>query len=310
VTLKSSQKRRLALIGHTEGKPSSEHTDERSEKEQDELLEWAAGYVRDHLEIQTLSEPVSQDSSTSNKILDTRMLAIKRDVENAVQRALTAAFSLPPDPVECRPPSVLPPLDPAAAAVSTPAPSPLPPLRPSQSPPQLSITAAATATFGPALPMTPPLTAPSTSLSCSPSAPLNETSPTPCPSLVTPPPVRASVTKRRSSNRDMDPVKKLTLASGVELTYKLSEVPDPPSLKFTGNDIDLLARHWSDDHPEFNARECEVVIQGHGIALKYWPKIFAEKPRNSSDRRWSQARGSHNEYKFVAEEYIKVGDYG
>ncbi|KAF9262409.1 hypothetical protein L218DRAFT_945264 [Marasmius fiardii PR-910] len=48
---------------------------------------------------------------------------------------------------------------------------------------------------------------------------------------------------------------------------------------------------WSDNHPCFNPNDCEVVIQGYGIALKYWPQ--------------GGLKSHHNEWKFNTEEYLR-----
>lgn len=293
-----SHKRRLALLASTSTATAStatENADGRTEKEKQDLLEWAAAYVNEHPEIQTPREPPKQESTVVNKVVDGRSLSYQLDgisktlncilTGHHTSTAMPQASLIEGSPVPQLCPSSLPsPLHTSMLPV---------PSLPSTIANTLTQTGAATTSFAlsplSSLPqpgdhiVSPPLPSAASSFTGS--------------SISALPPTTSAITT-------MDDAAKMLEIVGCKLIYKLSEIPDPPVLSFK-DDIDRLARQWSDDHPCFNPNDCVVMIQGHGIALKYWPQIFGVKPRGSVDRRWAALKGRHNEWKFVAEEYLK-----
>jgi len=66
--------------------------------------------------------------------------------------------------------------------------------------------------------------------------------------------------------------RELVLGNGCRLRFMESEVPDPPAVSFTEN-VPRLNAMWDDTSPYWN-RESVVSIQGHPIALVYWPDVY------------------------------------
>ncbi|KAL0060913.1 hypothetical protein AAF712_012308 [Marasmius tenuissimus] len=263
-----SQQRRLAQFGcanSVEGQnlEALKHNDPRTQDEIQYMLQFCARYVTEHPEIQAPRPKKPQATEPASKVIDARAISKQLDGLSSRLDAFMLGNNGPP-------------------AHSFPL---LQPVVSSESPSPYSVFSAD------------PIPIPSSSHSAE-AAP-----PAPTSSLLQPPSASTSTQNLTSISETNDPIKTLTIASGLTLNYRLSEVPDPRSISYA-KDIERLARQWSDDSPGFNADDCEVKIQGHGIALKYWPDVFGVKPKGSLDRRWGSMKATHNKWKWVASEYL------
>ncbi|KAL0063067.1 hypothetical protein AAF712_009974, partial [Marasmius tenuissimus] len=280
-----SQQRRLAQFGSMDSVngpklDALKHNDPRTQHEIQDMLKFCARYVAEHPEIQKPRPKKPQVTETANKVIDAGTLSKQIDgLSSQLNSFMLGNHGVPAHPplpsLSIPPSSML--LSSRSASIV------VPPSLPSNiALPSDSLPAVVSVSYPPSVSINSRTT----------SSPFQ-------PSLV-------SVSKQIPLITDdtNDPIKTLTIASGVTFNYRLSEVPDPRSISYA-KDIERLARQWSDDHPLFKADDCEVKIQGHGIALKYWPEIFGVKPKGSSDRRWSSMKATHNEWKWVASEYLE-----
>jgi hypothetical protein len=92
----------------------------------------------------------------------------------------------------------------------------------------------------------------------------------------------------------------ISLSHGRILTFKYSQIPDPPSISFVA-DIPRLNCIWDDEKPSFDAEECSKIsaINGTPVALRYWPDLY----RNKKDLRWKGIKSSWVEWKYMVERY-------
>ncbi|KAJ8072293.1 hypothetical protein PM082_015852 [Marasmius tenuissimus] len=267
-----SQQRRLAQFGcgdavQGQNLEDLKHNDPRTQQEIHDLLQFCARYVTEHPEIQAPRPKKSAVTESANKVIDAR--ALSKQLDGLSNRLDAFMLGNQGPPVHSLPSSQ----PPSSSHIQL------------SSVPSLAHPLAATTPSVPCPPAALPNTLAASSSSLPPSAPMS---------------ARTSLITSDAS----DPMKTLTIASGLTLNYRLSEVQDPRSISYA-KDIERLARQWSDDHPHFKSDDCEVTIQGHGIALKYWPDVFGVKPKGSCDRRWSSMKATHNEWKWVASEYLR-----
>jgi hypothetical protein len=70
-----------------------------------------------------------------------------------------------------------------------------------------------------------------------------------------------------------------------------SGIPDPPAVSFA-DDIPRLNGMW-DDHTEHWQGRSVITIQGHPIAIEYWPLLY----RYGGDNRWKGTKSRWTDYR-------------
>ncbi|KAJ3964238.1 hypothetical protein EV361DRAFT_956140 [Lentinula raphanica] len=93
------------------------------------------------------------------------------------------------------------------------------------------------------------------------------------------------------NTNESESVDKLVIGHGQVVTYRYSNVRQPPQISFAGK-IPCLSRVWDDEHPSWDPVDCTnnlLEINGTAIALRYWPDGW-------------------NEWKYVAERFHLSGE--
>ncbi|KAG1895844.1 uncharacterized protein F5891DRAFT_941495 [Suillus fuscotomentosus] len=89
----------------------------------------------------------------------------------------------------------------------------------------------------------------------------------------------------------------LKLGNGTLLQVADDEIPDPPAISFV-NDIPRLNGMW-DDHTEHWQGTSIINIQGHPIAIEYWPLLY----RYGHDQQWKGTKNKWTDWRDIVERY-------
>lgn len=128
---------------------------------------------------------------------------------------------------------------------------------------------------------------------------IDSASPTPLPSLGSSP--QSSPRNHSISLPSIDlQLRTLVLGNGTVLTYSVNDIPEIPAMSFAKN-IEFLATIWDDGHLMWSGTS-PLLILGHSIALKHWPKVY----RNRGSTQWKALKGRFFDWK-VSLSYITGG---
>ncbi|KAG1888025.1 uncharacterized protein F5891DRAFT_987886 [Suillus fuscotomentosus] len=89
----------------------------------------------------------------------------------------------------------------------------------------------------------------------------------------------------------------LNLGDGTILQLVDDDIPDPPAVSFA-NDILRLNAMW-DDNTVHWLNESIITIQGHPIAVKYWPLLYRYGP----NQQWKGTKSKWTDWRDVVERY-------
>jgi hypothetical protein len=70
----------------------------------------------------------------------------------------------------------------------------------------------------------------------------------------------------------VDETRQLKLGDGTEVSFVVSNVPDPVAVTFK-QDIPRLNAMWDDTSPYWR-KESVLTIEGHPIPIVYWPDVY------------------------------------
>ncbi|KAJ3765760.1 hypothetical protein FB446DRAFT_794736 [Lentinula raphanica] len=110
-----------------------------------------------------------------------------------------------------------------------------------------------------------------------------------------------------SNTNENESVDKLVIGHGQVVTYRYSNVRQPPQISFAGK-IPRLSRVWDDEHPSWDPVDCAnnlLEINGVAIALRYWPDVYRGRKGSTT---WSWLKKGWNEWKYVAERFHLSGE--
>lgn len=106
------------------------------------------------------------------------------------------------------------------------------------------------------------------------------------------PPVLSAAISTPTPSTTFDPqLRMLSLGNGNSIALSLDSIPECPSVSFA-KDIERLGTTWDDSHPMWSGTS-PLHINGHPIALKYWPKIY----RYTNSQQWKAVKGRYFEWK-------------
>ncbi|KAL0564049.1 hypothetical protein V5O48_018008 [Marasmius crinis-equi] len=278
--LKGYKKRRAELIPEADPGKVQRSKDTRSRVQKEEMVAWAKKFIRDHPQRPRSPKRLQEESNAfvSNRQISSQLTNIQQELKRLAvnPRLPTPILSMSTvSPVaNVHLPVPIPsnrlPIHTPSPVLAVPVPSPASTTTPYATPPSSS---------------PPPSSPPPSTPVISDSKDMSSALPTSTSSVV-----------------------HLTLYDGTTLSFRRSDVPPPPNLSFSDN-IDLLARMWTDSHARFREEECPLKIQGRGIALKYWIDVYKRKERKGpdgkpiQDTRWKGTRGKWNKWKYIAERY-------
>lgn len=86
----------------------------------------------------------------------------------------------------------------------------------------------------------------------------------------------------------------LKLGNGTLLQVADNEIPDPPAISFV-NDIPRLNGMW-DNHTEHWQGMSIINIQGHPIAIEYWPLLY----HYGHDQQWKGMKNKWTDWRVCA----------
>ncbi|KAG1902421.1 uncharacterized protein F5891DRAFT_949182 [Suillus fuscotomentosus] len=89
----------------------------------------------------------------------------------------------------------------------------------------------------------------------------------------------------------------LNLGYGTILQLVDDNIPDPPAVSFA-NDILRLNAMWDDDTVHW-LNESIITIQGHPIAVKYWPLLY----HYCHNQQWKGTKSKWTDWRDVVEHY-------
>ncbi|KAG1816279.1 hypothetical protein EV424DRAFT_1348246 [Suillus variegatus] len=89
----------------------------------------------------------------------------------------------------------------------------------------------------------------------------------------------------------------LKLGNGTLLQVADNEIPDPPAISFV-NDIPRLNGIW-DNHTEHWQDMSIINIQGHPIAIEYWPLLY----HYGHDQQWKGMKNKWTDWRDIVEWY-------
>ncbi|KAJ3712062.1 hypothetical protein C8R42DRAFT_331328 [Lentinula raphanica] len=110
-----------------------------------------------------------------------------------------------------------------------------------------------------------------------------------------------------SNTNENESVDKLIIGHGQIITYRYSELRQPPQISFVGK-IPRLSRVWDDEHSSWDPVDCGnnlLEINGTAIALRYWPEVYRGRKGSTT---WSWLKKLWNEWRYVAERYHSSGE--
>jgi hypothetical protein len=74
------------------------------------------------------------------------------------------------------------------------------------------------------------------------------------------------------SDNSETPTRTLTLAGGRVVTFRESDIPDPPAVSYASRMDDLLSE-WDDKSPHWGGSS-SLTINGVPVPVIYWPTVY------------------------------------
>ncbi|KAF9054403.1 hypothetical protein BJ165DRAFT_1522942 [Panaeolus papilionaceus] len=241
----------------------SDHIEDRpqSMEEHTQLLSWAdrivekSPYIPKH-ERDRLREEATRCNNSVKLVphIETEIISMRKDLQSLVVRSASAGVHSEPN-VSTRHNS-------PGASTSPSSAFPLP-LSPSQSPASH--------------PGTSPLPPPSSSLSS-----VHFVSHSALP-LASPP--HLLLPSSGTANNDNRFVRPIQIGANISLTLGEDDIPDPPPLSFTNEEIDKLNGMW-DDTPPYWRGTSPLIVKGHRVPIKYWRNLYYSHLKLPSGEQW------------------------